>query len=602
MTNLTNKYKDRTPEETVDIIKQFFLDRNCYIQIQTINNYNSLIYSCTLYLYYNNKIILTSNGKGTSFEFALASGCAEMYERFCAAPSGFLSLNPVFQKRFFIKDNSKKEITWQNYQDNIYHEQFFNNILPEKIENNFNKIKKYYFNDNLYGVQYTNLLDSNNFKYYNESILYKVLGSNGLAAGNTIEEALVQGISEIFERQVMKLFYRDQFNNNNIIYYYINNDILPNYIQKFIKKLEQDNFNVFVYDLSYNYNLPVALLLIQNIKTHKIYFNFGSAPIFSIAIERCFTEIFQGFNKLPQYNLLNIIPKSSNDLELMTFNKFLQSQNVIDILPQKLINNSRAIRYINNNYYINDKDINNKELLAHILHIANLNNIQLYYNNLSLHKDIFTVRIICENFSDIALNSLSSFYNNINNINKKNILFNIFINYLKVFSLLDNRDNIENININLIQIKNLLFSLNKDNYQENSKILMDIQKIFPNNVWHPYYCSPSNLFKDIYNQDYNLLFIKILLNNLNFNNNNFYNTDYYKNFIPWYIIYNYKINKMNKENVIQYLQFLGYNDINIENFQEIDLFYVLNKSFIIPIIELYSSIEYNNFIQCFQQQ
>ena len=38
--------------------------------------------------------------------------------------------------------------------------------------------------------------------YLNPHIINKIIGSDGLAAGNTLEEAIVQGLSEIYEHYV----------------------------------------------------------------------------------------------------------------------------------------------------------------------------------------------------------------------------------------------------------------------------------------------------------------------------------------------------------------------------------------------------------------
>ena len=55
-------------------------------------------------------------------------------------------------------------------------------------------------------------------------MLSKVITSTGMAAGNTIEEALTQGLSEIFERYA----YEQLFTNKQEIYYQINIDALKN--------------------------------------------------------------------------------------------------------------------------------------------------------------------------------------------------------------------------------------------------------------------------------------------------------------------------------------------------------------------------------------
>jgi len=58
MINIENKFKDNIPENTIKNIELFFESNNCNIKIKSINNYNKLIYSCTIELYYIDKLIL----------------------------------------------------------------------------------------------------------------------------------------------------------------------------------------------------------------------------------------------------------------------------------------------------------------------------------------------------------------------------------------------------------------------------------------------------------------------------------------------------------------------------------------------------------------
>ena len=95
-TCLNNHYKDRQPEETIQIIKQFFLDRGFFIKEEPLIG-ESGTWSYKIALLFNNDTILMSNGKGMTQSFALASGLAELYERFCT------KLN-IFQNTFLLSD------------------------------------------------------------------------------------------------------------------------------------------------------------------------------------------------------------------------------------------------------------------------------------------------------------------------------------------------------------------------------------------------------------------------------------------------------------------------------------------------------------------
>ena len=82
-TNLQNKYKDRLPEDTINIIKDFFSKKGFEIEEAIIKNPMPNIWWCRVILKYNNIEIQGANGKGTTKCYALASGYAELYERYC---------------------------------------------------------------------------------------------------------------------------------------------------------------------------------------------------------------------------------------------------------------------------------------------------------------------------------------------------------------------------------------------------------------------------------------------------------------------------------------------------------------------------------------
>ena len=59
-------------------------------------------------------------------------------------------------------------------------------------------------------------LNSKSEVYMPQSIYMPIYGSNGMCAGNTREEALVQGLSEIIERVVQKKIFIDKISCPNI--------------------------------------------------------------------------------------------------------------------------------------------------------------------------------------------------------------------------------------------------------------------------------------------------------------------------------------------------------------------------------------------------
>jgi len=117
--------------------------------------------------------------------------------------------------------------------------------------------------------------------------------SNGMCAGNTPEEALVQGLSEILERYVNKVV--------------INTAVAPPdvpaaYLRKFrrsrgiIKEIEKSGkYRVLVKDCSLGKGFPVLAIVLISLKDQSYMVNFGAHPRFEIALERCLTEALQSY-------------------------------------------------------------------------------------------------------------------------------------------------------------------------------------------------------------------------------------------------------------------------------------------------------------------
>ena len=104
MANLENHFKDRKPEETIQILNNFFTRNK--MQVIKIGEIKSIIgtYSNRYALYFNNKVLVYANGKGETDLYAQASSLAELYERFCILKY-YLNLNPYI-KNYLNNNNS----------------------------------------------------------------------------------------------------------------------------------------------------------------------------------------------------------------------------------------------------------------------------------------------------------------------------------------------------------------------------------------------------------------------------------------------------------------------------------------------------------------
>ena len=211
---MNNKYKDLEPKKTIENIKNFFKSKNLEIIHYVFQSQESSTWSCYVKLLSYNQVILQTCGKGQTEEFALASGYGEMYERFC----NYLNIifNPIsynlmiensYKKNHYYLDKNEKLLSFQDLKNN---KNLFENL--KKIfgnEDNLEIFTKLISGEKIIGVPYKNCFNFSQIEYYDPRLLVKLNSSSGMAAGNTIEEALVQGISEIFEHQVQELFLKN---------------------------------------------------------------------------------------------------------------------------------------------------------------------------------------------------------------------------------------------------------------------------------------------------------------------------------------------------------------------------------------------------------
>ena len=569
MTTYKNHYKDREPKETIHIIEKFFNSQG--LIIKEVQSYCSEIgtYSCAYELYLEDQPIFQTNGKGVTYEYAKASCYAELYERFCAyrIHNNFNPFNIKLlqekryqQNKYYITKN-EKQLTINEILNDIYSQNYFN------LYNNKEYIEKWlkiYQNNKILGIPYYNF-DHQINSYKNFNIVYGYSGTNGLAAGNTLEEALVQGSCELYERKVMFDFY-------NLIqeeYYYIDINILDPKLKQYITLMEKNNFKCYIYDLSYNFKMPVCLLFIIDQINHKCYIKFGSNIIFNIAVERCITEFYQGFIKVKPGMNTKILPYKQEYLDDVYKKSFLHLNGVRNndtfYFPTFLLDHSKIISSYNKQYYLDNIDISNKDLLSFIQILNKSNNVEMIYTNLSLSHDIFAVQVI---------------FTNVNIVRKLpdyNVLKTIDYIYEYLFKLKEK-------DISQI-INDILIFQTKYNIKDPN-----IKQIF-NNLIYPYMTK-----LELANYDY--LSIFYLINNslekINFSYHSIIEYRYFE-----FIFYTTLINEKYQRNQIIDI-FLLLNYTNLDQLESInDLYQLIDFIYIQSLKEIYTSHKYQQFLQLF---
>ncbi|STO94123.1 YcaO-like family [Haemophilus pittmaniae] len=127
--------------------------------------------------------------------------------------------------------------------------------------------------------------------YIPQAIINNLYVSNGMSAGNSKNEARVQGLSEVFERYV-----KNRIIAEAISLPAIPAEVMARYpsIQASINKLEQEGFPIYAFDASLGGQYPVICVVLLNPHNGTCFASFGAHPNFQVALERTVTELLQG--------------------------------------------------------------------------------------------------------------------------------------------------------------------------------------------------------------------------------------------------------------------------------------------------------------------
>lgn len=295
-TSLTNhpfpdaQFKDNTPENTVARIKEILASHG--IEAEECWFETSVPYCYALSVYIKGTTF-SVNGKGLSRSFALASAYGELMERL---QLGYI-YTPGIQKdgvNSYVKNSLTKVSMDQLLSDHGSWYELLARRLRQftGITKSPRDILSQYAdtNGNLDAVSYF-CLTQNTPAYYPNELRGRAYGSNGCAAGNSPEEALVQAISEIVERHHMI-----QIIDGGISLPDIPEEVLQGCATAYqiITFIRQQGYRVTVKDCSLGKKFPVVCLYIIDERTGRYHTHLGAYPVFEIALERALTESFQG--------------------------------------------------------------------------------------------------------------------------------------------------------------------------------------------------------------------------------------------------------------------------------------------------------------------
>ena len=273
-----------------------------------------------------------TNGKGATKEGALASALGEYIER--------LSCNHFYAGSFWGEDMANAAFV--HYPNERWFQPGADDALPVGILDDY-CVGIYNPDGELRGAH---LIDTNSGNvqrgicslpfvrqsdgavvYFPSNLIENLFASNGMSAGNTLAEAQVQCLSEIFERAVKRDILEGEIALPDVPH-----EVLAQYpsILAGIQGLEKQGFPVLVKDASLGGEYPVMCVTLMNPHTGGVFASFGAHPRLEVALERSLTELlqgrsFEGLNDLPQPTFIsNAVTEPNNFVE-----HFIDSSGVV---------------------------------------------------------------------------------------------------------------------------------------------------------------------------------------------------------------------------------------------------------------------------------
>lgn len=302
----TKKYKAATPEETVRKIKNILSENQIPVK-DIIYGDGDMFCSYRLSISENEDYSIGTNGKGMTTSYAQASAYAEMMERFQNRIIIYPNPTNHATEWVFFPDETKKTLYTGDITEMIT--RFTPRVLPkEGIDaENFECVFAPFFH-----------INSKKTEKIPYSLVRWVNGSNGMCAGNIPEEALIQGFNEIFERYCLQELYLRRITPPDIpSRIFEGTDILVN-----LERMKNEyGMDYQIKDCSLGEGFPVIGLLVYNQDKSKYILHLGADLSIKVALERCFTETFQGCTA-GTFDFENDI-HSSESLDL--FNEFKKS-------------------------------------------------------------------------------------------------------------------------------------------------------------------------------------------------------------------------------------------------------------------------------------
>ena len=442
---IENKYKEKSPAATIGQIQQI-LDEIGITNVIKEEKAAETVHSCHIRWFYKSFFMGITNGKGTTREFSLASGYAEFMER--------LQTHHIFNLDEKSHYNIPAEgFTLQPSEKYFSTEEIMGNCGPLNThireafgESRYQTILKHDSMDP-FGHKKGKVLclpfinagtgETEYVPYSNNSLL-RIDTSNGMCAGNSLIEALNQGISELIERYVQKEILLNEKKAKTIPLKEIPSESLCG---RMIAEITNDgSFKLIIKECSLGEGFPVVAVIILDTVSKKYFVRFGCFPVFEIALERCITEIFQGFNRetIKEAMQNRIGPYMSNAFDKLR-NAHTVAVNGIGVYPPDFLAEGYTDYSIDHFLPLNST---NTEIYQFWMELAKGKNWETYYTDASWlgfpTYHIIIPQILANSNLDIFLSDYLSddlFFHGMHDAIKEVVKEGVSINKFSIYSV-----------------------------------------------------------------------------------------------------------------------------------------------------------------------
>lgn len=286
--------KDLPLEQTIANMSGLLANLGIKIEIASWRNLIPNVWS--LHIRDAHSPMCFTNGKGATKESALASALGEYIER--------LSNNHFYAGAYWGEDIANAEFV--HYPNERWFKPGKKDSVPTEILDDYclaiynpeGELRASHLVDTNSGnaergicsLPYIRQSDGA-VVYFPTNLIENLFVSNGMSAGNTLAEAQVQCLSEIFERAVKR-----EILEGEIALPDVPQEVLAKYpsILAGIQSLEEQGFPVLVKDASLGGIYPVMCVTLMNPRTGGVFASFGAHPSLEVALERSLTELLQG--------------------------------------------------------------------------------------------------------------------------------------------------------------------------------------------------------------------------------------------------------------------------------------------------------------------